>query len=118
MPSDLRSFLELLDGRGLLIRVERRVDPATEAAALMREIELRGVAGLFTNLVGSSGSLAYNLVGTRELLALAMECDPGTFVAVSRRRSTIASLPFGSTTRRCRRSSESTNRWIWERCRW
>ena len=77
MLADLRSFLEQLDRRGLLARVERPVDPATEAAALMREVERRGVAGLFTNLAGAKASLAYNLVGTREMLALAMQCDPG-----------------------------------------
>jgi 2,5-furandicarboxylate decarboxylase 1 len=76
MTADLRSFLGLLDERGLLERIERRVDPATEAARLMRELELRGRAGLFTNVSGSIGSLVYNLVGTRELLGLALGCEP------------------------------------------
>src|SRR5438445_11215223 len=76
MPSDLRSFLELLDARGLLARIERPVDPATEAARLMRELELRGLTGLFTDVHDSIGSLVYNLVGTRETLALALGCEP------------------------------------------
>jgi 2,5-furandicarboxylate decarboxylase 1 len=76
MPADLRSFLELLDERELLARIARPVDPATEAARLMREVELRGLAGLFTNVRGSIGSLVYNLVGTREMLALALACEP------------------------------------------
>lgn len=72
MPRDLRSFLELLDERGLLVRVGRRVDPATEAARLMRELERRGQAGLFTDVGHPGTSLVYNLVGTRAALALAL----------------------------------------------
>ncbi|HEY4348536.1 MAG TPA: UbiD family decarboxylase [Gaiellaceae bacterium] len=77
MGADLRSFLELLDEHGLLARVERRVDPGTEAARLMRALELRGQAGLFTQVGDAQMSLAYNLVGTREALALALGVEPG-----------------------------------------
>jgi 2,5-furandicarboxylate decarboxylase 1 len=77
MPADLRSFVELLDAHGLLARIERPVDPATEASRLMRQLELRGRAGLFTNVSGAEGSLVYNLVGTREALALAFGVEPG-----------------------------------------
>src|SRR4051794_17873518 len=76
MAADLRSFLGLLDDRGLLLRVEREVDPATEAARLMREVELRDRAVLFSSVRGSALSLAYNLVGTREALALALGVEP------------------------------------------
>ncbi len=72
----MRSFLGLLDERGLLARIARPVDPATEAARLMRELELRGLAGLFTSVRGSVGSLVYNLLGTREMLSLALGCEP------------------------------------------
>jgi 2,5-furandicarboxylate decarboxylase 1 len=72
MPSDLRAFIGQLDERGLLARVDRDVDPATEAARLMRELDARGLASLFTNIRGSSMSLVYNLVATRSTLALAL----------------------------------------------
>ncbi|MDX6471382.1 MAG: hypothetical protein QOK22_198 [Gaiellaceae bacterium] len=72
---DLRSFLGQLDDRGLLARIDRDVDPATEAARLMRELELRGLAGLFTRVRGAQASLAYNLIGSRETLALAFGVD-------------------------------------------
>ena len=75
MARDLRSFLELLDARGLLARIDREVDPATEASRLMRELELRGLAGLFTRVRGAHASLAYNLIGSRETLALALDVD-------------------------------------------
>ena len=43
---------------------------------LMRNLELRGLAGLFTSVRGSSASLVYNLLGTREMLGLALACAP------------------------------------------
>lgn len=68
----MRSFLGLLDEHGLLVRIEREVDPATEAARLMHELDVRGVSGLFTNVRGAHASLAYNLIGTRRALCLAL----------------------------------------------
>lgn len=76
MPHDLRSFLELLDGHGLLLRLDRPVDAAAEAARLMRELELRGVAGLFTDVRDADASLVYNLIGTRRALAIALGVEP------------------------------------------
>jgi UbiD family decarboxylase len=76
MPADLRSFLELLDDRRLLVRIERQVDPATEAARLMRELDRRGLAGLFADVRGAEASLVYNLIGTRAALALALGVEP------------------------------------------
>lgn len=72
MPADLRSFLELLDEHGLLAQIDRQVDPATEAARLMHELDARGVAGLFTDVRGADARLVYNLVGTRRALGLAL----------------------------------------------
>jgi len=77
MAADLRSFIGELDEHGLLVRITKAVDPATEAGRLMRQLELRGVAGLFTNVNGADASLAYNLIGTRTALALALGVDPG-----------------------------------------
>ena len=76
MAADLRSFLAELDEQGLLARIGRRVDPATEAARLMRELEVRGLAGLFSDVGGSDAALVYNLIGTRRALGLALGVDP------------------------------------------
>jgi UbiD family decarboxylase len=75
MPRDLRSFLAALDERGLLARIEREVDAATEASRLMRELELAGLAGHFTRIRGADASLVYNLIGSRAALALALGVD-------------------------------------------
>src|SRR5690242_7331946 len=76
MPADLRAFLETLDRSGLLVRIDREVDPETEAARLMVELDRRGVAGLFTNVRGADASLVYNLLGTRAAFALALGVEP------------------------------------------
>ncbi len=76
MAADLRAFLDALASRGLLLRLEREVDPRTEAARLMRQLELRGVAGLFANVAGAEAALAYNLIGSREALAVALDVEP------------------------------------------
>jgi UbiD family decarboxylase len=72
---DLRTFLDVLDDEGLLDRVARRVEPSYEVAQLMLESETRGRAVLFTDVAGSDASVAYNLVGTRRALALALRAD-------------------------------------------
>jgi 2,5-furandicarboxylate decarboxylase 1 len=77
VPADLRSFLSQLDDDGRLVRIEREVDPAAEAGRLLRQLELRGVAGLFTQVRGSDADLVYNLVGTRRALELALGAEPG-----------------------------------------
>ncbi len=77
MAADLRSFLSLLDEHGLLARIEREVDAATEAGRLLRQLELRGVAGLFARVRGSDARLAYNLLGSRRALELALGVSQG-----------------------------------------
>ena len=76
MPRDLRSFLAELADRGLLVRVARDVDPATEAARLMADAERRGVAVLFERVRGSELPLVYNLAGSRAALGLALGVEP------------------------------------------
>lgn len=76
MAADLRSFLAEMDEHGLLVRIDRRVDPATEAGRLMRQLELRGVAGIFKDVGGADAALAYNLIGSRPALGLALGVEP------------------------------------------
>jgi len=76
VAADLRTFLAQLDERGLVERVEREVDPATEVGRLMRELDGARRAGLFTRVRGSEMALVYNLVPTRETVALALGAEP------------------------------------------
>lgn len=73
---DLRSFLDELRDRGLLVELGRTVDPATEVGRLMAELERRAVAGLFTSVRGSEFSLLYNVLGSRALMAVALGVEP------------------------------------------
>ena len=104
MAADLRSFLGLLEERGLLVRIEREVDRATEAARPMRQLELRGLAGLFTSIAGADASLVYNLIGTRAALALAFGVEPAEVRGRFRHALEHRLEPVASTTRRYRRS--------------
>ncbi|HEY3061244.1 MAG TPA: UbiD family decarboxylase [Chloroflexota bacterium] len=66
---DLRAFLALAEERGHLLRLERPVDPDTQAGALLVELERHGKVGLFEHISGRDGRLAGNLFGRRDLLA-------------------------------------------------
>jgi 2,5-furandicarboxylate decarboxylase 1 len=84
MPADLRSFLAQLERESLLVRLRRPVDPATEAARLMRELERRGAAGVFEDVRGSAFPLVYNLLGSRRALGLALGVEPARCTAAFR----------------------------------
>ncbi|MBV9324311.1 MAG: UbiD family decarboxylase [Chloroflexi bacterium] len=81
MSQDLRSFLDLAAAQGHLVRLSRPVDPDTQAAALLYELERHDKVGLFEHIAGKSGRLVGNLVGRRDLLALAMGVHPAEFAA-------------------------------------
>ena len=73
---DLRAFLNLLEQRGQLRRIQAAVDPDLELAAIAdRVLALGGPALLFENVVGSTMPVAVNLMGTveRVLWSLGME---------------------------------------------
>jgi 2,5-furandicarboxylate decarboxylase 1 len=76
LPADLRSFLDLAEAHGSLLRLTRAVDPDTEAGALLRELERHDKVGLFEHVSGKDGRLAGNLLGRRDLLAQAMGIPP------------------------------------------
>ena len=75
MTVDLRAFLVLAEERGHLLRITRPVDPDTEAAALLNELERHGKVGLVEHVKGRDGRLALNLLGRRDLLAAALRCE-------------------------------------------
>ena len=73
---DLRAFLNLLEQRGQLRRIQAPVDPDLELAAIAdRVLAMGGPALLFENVVGSTMPVAVNLMGTveRVLWSLGME---------------------------------------------
>jgi 2,5-furandicarboxylate decarboxylase 1 len=72
---DLRAFLELAEDRGHLVRIQRPVDPQTEAGALIAELERHGKVGLVEHVLGREGRLAANLLGRRDLLAAALRVE-------------------------------------------
>src|SRR5690606_20227774 len=74
--TDLRSFLQLLEERGELVRVKDPVSTFLEAAALAdRAVKEGGPALLFENVVGHSIPVAMNLYGTAQRTAWALGVD-------------------------------------------
>lgn len=70
---DLRSFLDTLDRREDLTRVEQPVHPRLEASAVMRALsDADGPAVLFENLTGHPVPALGNLLSTPRRLALAL----------------------------------------------
>ncbi len=85
--TNFRGFLEALDQRGLLVRVPREVDPASELSALMAEAERRRTAILFERVRATDARVAYNLLGSREALALALGVEADAVVRAFTERS-------------------------------
>jgi 4-hydroxy-3-polyprenylbenzoate decarboxylase len=70
---DLRGFLNLLEQRGQLRRINAPVDPDLELAAIAdRVLAMGGPACLFENVIGSSMPVAVNLMGTLERVLWSM----------------------------------------------
>ncbi len=70
---DLRGFLELLESRNQLRRIQAPVDPDLELAAIAdRVLSCGGPALLFENVIGSSMPVAINLLGTQERVLWSM----------------------------------------------
>ncbi|MBT8421811.1 MAG: UbiD family decarboxylase, partial [Gammaproteobacteria bacterium] len=59
---DLRSFLQLLDDRGELVRISREVNPKFEMPALMVQLEKAGKAFVFENVSGAAFPLTGGLL--------------------------------------------------------
>ncbi len=70
---DLRAFLDDLERRGELVRIQRRVSPELEVTEISRRVlEAGGPALLFEDVEGSSLPLLANLFGTPERIARGM----------------------------------------------
>jgi 2,5-furandicarboxylate decarboxylase 1 len=70
---DLRSYLELLDSHGILLHVDREVDPRFELSAVVRSAEKENKAIVFHKVRGSSFGVVANLTISRKMLALALD---------------------------------------------
>ncbi len=79
MTHDLRSFLDLAASHGHLVRLTQPVDAATEAGALLYELERHAKVGLFEHIRDKDARLVGNLLGRRDLLALAMGVEARDF---------------------------------------
>ena len=77
MPyADLRQFMARLDAAGELLTIDAPVDPNEEHGAICRDnLDEKGPALLFTNVIGHHGSVLTDILGTRERVAMAMEVD-------------------------------------------
>jgi len=74
--SDLRDFINQLDTRGLLKRIDYPVSPYLEMTAVSdRVLQQGGPALLFTNTPNSSMPVLTNLFGTPERVALGMGAE-------------------------------------------
>jgi UbiD family decarboxylase len=78
LAPDLRDHLEALRRAGQLIELTKPVDPATEAGRLIAELEAERRCGLFRSVRGSDFSLVFNLLGSRELMGLALGVQPAS----------------------------------------
>lgn len=71
--TDLPSFLNILEQKGLLKKIDLEVDPYLEITEIAdRTLRMGGPALLFTNVKGSKIPLLANLFGTEERIAIAM----------------------------------------------
>src|SRR6476659_9037419 len=72
-PSDLRSWIALLESEGELVRVSAEVDPHLEVTEIVdRTVKAGGPALLFENPSGSSHPLLINQFGTERRMCLAL----------------------------------------------
>jgi 2,5-furandicarboxylate decarboxylase 1 len=77
MYEDLRSFLRALSENGWAHEIEVEVDPAWEIGAVCREnFNREGPALIFSHIKGFKTPMVVGVLGTREMYALALGCEP------------------------------------------
>lgn len=76
MQEGIREYLDRLDSAGLLLKVQREVDPKLEIPGVMRAAEKEGKTVLFSNVRRPGFSLVNNLFGSRKMGALLFETPP------------------------------------------
>ncbi len=68
---NLREFVDLLDQKGLLVRIKKPVDVRYEIATVMKKLD--GKPLLFDNVKGFEMPVVANVCSTKELVALGLE---------------------------------------------
>ena len=78
----LLTLIEALERDGVLRSVSRAVDPRYELIAVMRAVQKAGNEPLlFSNVTGSPVPVVTNVLGRRDVLALALGLRPETLLA-------------------------------------
>lgn len=85
----MRSFLSELRKRDLLITVKREVDRRFELAAVLKNIAREGKAAFFEKVKGSPFPVVSNILGSRQMLAQALGCEPEATASEFSRRSKL-----------------------------
>ncbi len=93
IEKDLRTYLQNAARAGELLCVDRDVDPATEAPALIRKSIEREKIVLFRNVAGRSTRLVANTLGSRRWLEQVLGCSPGEIVSHLRDRQSRTFAP-------------------------
>ena len=91
MARDLRGFIQLLESRGQLRRIQALVDPDLEIAEISnRMLQRGGPALLFEKVKGSPYPVAINLMGTVERICWAMNMErPEELETLGRKLATL-----------------------------
>jgi len=74
IEKDLRTYLKKTREAGELLRIEKKVDPKTEAPALLKKSVQRQKALLFENISGSSMQVVGNTLASRSWTETALNC--------------------------------------------
>jgi 2,5-furandicarboxylate decarboxylase 1 len=81
MPTgDLREYLGMLESAGLLLHVEREVDPKFELSAVVKSAEKEDKAIIFHNVKGSEFDVAANLVVSRKMFSILLNTSEAATV--------------------------------------
>jgi 2,5-furandicarboxylate decarboxylase 1 len=72
--SDLRSMMQVLRERGLLLDIAKEVDPVGELGAVLRACERVGKAALFQRVKGHTIPVIGGVLGSHTNIALALGC--------------------------------------------
>ena len=70
MSLDLRSYMEMLDVAGLLLHVDREVDPKFELSAVVKAAEKENKAIIFHNVKGTQFNVVANVVVSRKMFSM------------------------------------------------
>lgn len=93
IEKDLRSYLKRTEEAGELLRIKKEVDPATQAAALLKRSVERGKALLFQNITGSSMTAIGNTLASKQWIAQLLECGDENIASWFGKRTTTGIPP-------------------------